>query len=178
MKVTGPSLYDFSERELLLTELLAFHSRQCTYKRKSEKDYDRMRERARRSFYKWVCKEGLYGKLYEYHRWVCLDGRERVWYKREYASAWAGGTGYSHGYPVFNYHRSYPMDMWEAQFKGHQRAWKKESYELDRRRHERWESYWKALEREQDVACAQDFFSKLQAASAIPASAISTCPQN
>lgn len=66
----------------------------------------RAHERARRSFYKWVCKEELHGPLHwELNRWGEVEH-----YRKEGPNY---GTPYKYGYPTFKAGRSIPMEQWE-----------------------------------------------------------------
>jgi hypothetical protein len=96
--------------------ILRFHSRAHTYSRKSlspAKDYAQAEERSRRSFYKFVCKEGLFGKLKRELRY----GYE--FYTRGPCPHY--GTPFANGYPVWDAPRSYVRELWNAEFTKHLR---------------------------------------------------------
>lgn len=67
-------------------------------------------EDARRSFYKWCCKEELYGNLVKVGEFNGRPYYDRRPAKRSY------GTGFSRGYPSWEATRSEARKQWENQF--------------------------------------------------------------
>lgn len=91
--------------------LLDLHCRDQTYK-----SY----ERARRSFYRYVCKHEFFGKLFIIHQ------GQWTWHERDHAKYDFGGSGFRNGYPKFGASRSEVRNRWEREFKDH-----KERVELE-----------------------------------------------
>jgi hypothetical protein len=72
---------------------------------------------ARRSFYKWVCKHQLHGKLHIVHhgKWTFHERDDSGYH---YGYAWA------RGYPSYSATRSQARDQWEREAEVHfERLW-------------------------------------------------------
>lgn len=95
-------------------------------------------EAARRSFYKFVCKEGLYTNLEPYRTW---DGRIIQGYFRRPPCFNPYNTGFfPNGYPVFDWHRSLTQKRWEWQFDEHRKQWETKRKELFERLYQAFEN--------------------------------------
>lgn len=118
------------------------------------------REKARRSFFKYVCKHELYYPLF-FRRFK--DG----WYEHfrsespHIKSYYYGTMPPAHGYPVFRSWRSQAYDGWQGEFEKHRERWLKEE-------HEKWWQERSAADRENlHQSSAADTFRILAVAGAI-----------
>lgn len=87
-------------------------------------------ERARRSFFKWVCKEELYGKLEIIH-----DG---PWTHHERGFPKYRLGQFTCGYPTFRSWRSEAYKQWDGEFQKHRDRWLAVHREEREREREQW----------------------------------------
>lgn len=122
----------------------------------------RDREKARRAFYKWVCKEGLYTN-------VEIDQfRLQHWGVVLYIRPWHpgyGGAGLRNGYPLFDAPRSITRDQWEQEFVKHREAWKEELAEIYQQQAAQSLSRRERYLAADDIDAARSFFQLHEAAS-------------
>jgi hypothetical protein len=92
-------------------------------------------EAARRAFYKWICKQELYGNLIKVDEF-----RGRPYYIRDREKYNFGGIGFRNGYPSWRATRSEAKMQWQREFDAHRD-------ELDRKIQQRRQADLGALDR-------------------------------
>lgn len=93
---------------------VTIHCREATY----GGDPYKRHQRAKRAFYKWVCKKELFGNLRPYLDHHLYTGRPRIVYRREPAK-YTYGRDFTHGYPSYDASRSTARDIWERKINPH-----------------------------------------------------------